>query len=95
MNVELKEIENALQSIFSHLYSSGMNSVEIGKDFYWHIPKADRYEPYEQPSNFTMGQLSSDLENLNKISSGDEQPLAYSLIWVASILRYLGEEVVE
>jgi hypothetical protein len=41
-----------------------------------------------------MGQLSDDWNELTKIASGKSPPLAYALVWLSSLLRFIGTKFV-
>lgn len=94
MKIKIKGIESAMSSIINKLLDSGLHEIEIEEDFYWIIQKKDIYNPYKQPSNLTLGQLSSDWENVQKISSGENPPISYGLVWISSIARNIGEKIV-
>jgi hypothetical protein len=92
MNIKIETLEQAFQIILKYLKESGAKSIEVDRDFYWEISEDERYDPYKNPQDFSLGQISSDLEHIQKIANGSEEPIAYSLVWLASILRYLGEK---
>ncbi|MCP4347870.1 MAG: hypothetical protein GY795_20395 [Desulfobacterales bacterium] len=54
------------------------------------------YDPCNEPnpSDCTLGQLSDDWSNLQKILNSENEPTGYALVWLASIMRTVGEEVV-
>jgi hypothetical protein len=76
----------------SHVEASGVKEVEIDEDFYWSIPPETRYSPYEDPGEPTLGQLSDDLSELRAMANGQKDVVGYGLVWLASILRRLGEK---
>lgn len=77
--------------LFSQLEQRELGWVEIPFDYYWDISKDERYEPYEKPKHFDLGQLSDDWGELQKISQGENEPITYALVWLSSILRAIGE----
>lgn len=34
----------------------------ISNDYYWEISPDEIYDPYKEPENFTLGQLSDDMQ---------------------------------
>jgi len=38
-----------------------------------------------------LGQLSDDWAEMQKIASGEKEPIGYALVWIASLYRYVGE----
>jgi hypothetical protein len=89
--MDIDTLERAFQLIFSHLREIQINSVEVDKDFYWDISSDERYDPYQDPKDLSLGQLSSDWEEIQKIASGEKKPTVYTLVWLSSLLRFLGE----
>ena len=66
-------------------------SVTIPDDYYWDVPMALRYDPYQEPHEHTIGQLSADLQELDRMMSGDRPMIGYGLVWLAAVLRRVGE----
>ena len=94
MEVSIQELRSATDKLFAHLSESGRATVSIKHDYYWSIPKECRHDPYSQPTDLTLGQLSSDLAELRRIIDGSGEPLAFALVWLAEVIREIGEEVV-
>lgn len=88
---ELREVANLL---FDHLERSGHAEIELESDYYWSIPTEQLYSVYEEPTDLTIGQLSDDQRELANIRAGAKPPLAYALVWLSSLLRYVGARVV-
>jgi uncharacterized membrane protein len=89
---DLKKISNLL---INHLNDLEIKSIEISKDFYWVIDKTKVYDPYKEPTleGCSLGQLTDDWEKLQKILNKENEPISYALVWLASILRIIGEEI--
>lgn len=94
MKVGVEELRAAANVLFDHLEEMGNTEIEIDDDYYWCIPDDKMYSVYEQPVEFTMGQLSDDLEAIRALGSGTREPIAYALVWLSSVLRYVGAKVV-
>jgi hypothetical protein len=41
-----------------------------------------------------MGQLSGDWNEVAKIASGQRLPTAYALVWLSSLLRFIGSKLI-
>jgi len=80
--------------LLQHLEESGQKEFEITEDFYWDVPADKRYEPYEEPKELTVGQLSDDWSEVTHMVNGDRELVAYGLVWLASVLRRIGEKAV-
>lgn len=91
MSIDINTLEKATLVIFQYLRDIGVDSVDLEEDFYWDIDKEQRYDPYKEPTEMDLGQLSDDWEEIKGIASGDRTPIGYSLVWVAALYRYIGE----
>ena len=93
MDINIKELQIIANLLFEHLQKAGQQTVNLPFDFYWSIPKEAKYNPYQQPTFFTIGQLSGDINELKSVIQGNKEPIGYGLVWLASIIRAVGEEV--
>ncbi len=94
MKIELEILEKAFKEIFQHLKNQGITGLEIEEDFYWNIDSQERYNPYKDPSNFNLGQLEDNWQEIIKISKAKSEPISYSLVWLSTLLRILGEKLI-
>jgi hypothetical protein len=94
MRVNVSDVRIVTDKILSHLEGIGVTSLEIDWDYYWHIPKEQWHDTYQRPTAFTVGQISDDWQELKRIADGDSAPVGYALVWLSSVLRALGENVV-
>ena len=96
MKIQLAELRQATNVLFDHLEKTGRTEIEVTEDFYWSIPEKHLYSVYTAPpeSDLTMGQLSDDWKELTKIAAGQSPPLAYALVWLSSLLRFVGTKLV-
>jgi len=95
MEVNIRQLREVTDKIFSHLLEDGVEKLDLTADYYWQIPREFLYDKYDEPKSFTMGQLSEDLTFVEEIREGVRSPVAYGLVWIASLLRYIGEEIVK
>jgi hypothetical protein len=94
MQVSVSELRTISEQLFLHLENTGYNSVDNSTDYYWNIPTEFRYNPYEEPKELDLGQLTDDWENLHKILEGTTDPIGYALVWLSTVLRAVGETVI-
>ena len=90
--IQIEELKRITHQLLDHLEESDIKTVEISADYYWHVPKDVRYDQYKKPAELSLGQLSDDWMELKKILDGENKPIAFALIWLSNILRYVGEE---
>ncbi|MFG6095941.1 hypothetical protein SPB21_11845 [Leptothoe sp. ISB3NOV94-8A] len=92
MKISIDSLQQCTEVLFNHLKELGIDSIELDEDFYWEIVDDNRYNPYEQPKEFSLGELSSDWKNLEKIVAGEEEPIGYGFVWLSSLVKLLGKK---
>jgi hypothetical protein len=94
MKVRVEELRTIAQILFEHLEASGRHEFEIDDDYYWVIPSEQLYDPTKDPKDLGLDQLTDNWEWLSRVRSGEQEPIAYHLVWLGAILRWVGEKVV-
>jgi hypothetical protein len=91
MKISIDEIQKITLLLLSKLKESKGNEIEINSDFYWDIDDNELYNPYEEPKDITLGQLSDDLEEIQRLINSDDA-FAYDLRRLSNILKVLSIE---
>ncbi len=91
MHIELADLRRTSERLFKHLQEKGIDSIDIPVDYYWNIPTGQVYNPYQEPSALDLGQLTADWNELQTLLDPQNEPIAYYLVWLAAILRAIGE----
>jgi hypothetical protein len=94
MDVRISDLRAVAERLLEHLQETDREVISIDHDYYWVIPKEQRYEPDEEPKEFTLGQLSDDFRELMRIKNGEVEPIGYALVWLSSLLRVVGEKTI-
>ncbi len=94
MEISLEELRDLCNSLIQHIIDNGNKSVNLKVDYYWNIPTSQIYDPYKKPTELTLGQLSFDWDQLIQISQSQKEPIGYNLVWLAAILRAVGENII-
>ncbi|MGE0610476.1 MAG: hypothetical protein AB7O62_25530 [Pirellulales bacterium] len=94
MDVKINELRMLTNMLLDNLEKSGHSTIALPHDYYWSVPKQLEYDPYKEPTSLTLGQLSDDLIELESVARGEKEPVAYALVWLASILRAIGQDLV-
>jgi hypothetical protein len=92
MRVTVEELRTAFDRLVEHLETTGQEAFEIEDDFYWDVPCEVRYDPYQKIDGATLGQLTDDWSEVQSMLGGRRPPLGYGLVWLASVLRRVGEK---
>ncbi|MFP3833133.1 hypothetical protein [Chryseobacterium sp. SIMBA_028] len=87
---DIKKIINVLSEELNKLDDTDV--VEFENDLYWNILDKDLYDPYEEPTNFTMGSLTEDWLFLKKVLNKEREMIDYDLYKLGSILKFLGKK---
>jgi len=94
MEIKLEELKEICNLLIQHIVEKGINSVNLKVDYYWNVPQPQIYDPYQKPSELDLGKLSDDWNELTKILRAQKEPLGYDFVWLAAILRAVGENVI-
>lgn len=92
MKLKVSELRAVAERLFTHLEVEGHTEIEISEDYYWFICQEEVYDPSRDPKDLTIGQLSDDWRELSDILNGNSPPVGYSLVWLSSIIRIVGEK---
>lgn len=94
MKIDTKTLRLACNRLFDHLEELGIVSIDIGEDYYWNISEECLYTMASQPKDFTVGQLTDDWLEIRAIADGERDAVSFGFVWLAAILRAIGEKVV-
>jgi hypothetical protein len=94
MNIKTRDLHLLTEKLFKHLEELGVESIELIEDYYWEIPPEHLYQPYQKPQEFTLGQLSDDWRDLEKVLQEDTQPVTSDFIDLAAIMKLIGQKLV-
>ncbi len=90
MKITSSELRRSLDIVLRYLEEAGRSEFVIEDDYYWNVPAAELYEPYLEPPKLSFGQLSHDLERLESIWSGKDEPIGLALVWLGDVLKAIG-----
>ncbi len=94
MIIKVSQLRHVTIRLFDHLEEQGVTSIDISQDHYWNITSGQKYDSYSDPSEFTIGQLTHDWQELMKLLKSESEPLTYNFVWLAAILRAAGENLI-
>ncbi len=94
MRITTHQLRSAAVALLRHLDETGQSEFEINEDYYWFVPEQSVYQPYQEPKDLTLGQLSHDWNEVQALASGQREPLGHVLVWLASLLRRVGEKAI-
>lgn len=92
MRINIDELDKTISLLLSNLKSTKGNEVELKNDYYWDISSEQIYNPYSEPSDMSLGQLSDDLNEIDRLNSSIDEAIPYDLKRAAEILKALSIE---
>ena len=92
MKINIDEIQKITSLLLSKLREQKGNEVELENDFYWDISSDELYKPYDDPKNISLGQLSDELKEIQRLSQSSDEAIPYDLKRIAEIIKALSIE---
>ena len=92
MKVNINEIQKITSLLLSKLREQKGNEVELENDFYWDISSDELYKPYDDPKDISLGQLSDELKEIQRLSQSSDEAIPYDLKRIAEIIKALSIE---
>jgi hypothetical protein len=94
LKVNLTDLRVIADRLLMYLEETGRTDIEVSEDYYWHIAMEDAYDVSRDPTNITIGQLSDDWRELERIMNNEAPPIGYALVWLSAIMRIIGEKTI-
>jgi hypothetical protein len=93
LRVRVTELRTWFDILLEHVVDSAGEEIHPSHDYFRALTKEDRRNVYEEPTSTTIGQISECLDNLRGLVSSGE-PISYGFVWLAEVLRTIGEDIV-
>jgi hypothetical protein len=93
VKVNLSELEEVFRKILLHLRQSDLEQIDLPMDYYWNIPEEWVYNMQVIPSDLEVGQVHEEWRSLLKLLKDEEAVTSYHLVWLAAVLRALGNNL--
>lgn len=95
MAITTQELRDVFTLLIDNIESYDITSLDLDPDYYWYIQPPDVYNPYEDPKDLTLGQLSFDVDDMKGLLAKKRLPVGYDLVKLAAILRAIGDSGIE
>ncbi|WP_052868705.1 hypothetical protein [Streptomyces niger] len=93
LRVSLAELRESFDVLLHHLETTTGTEVTLDKEYFWSVPSDELYDPANEPSGLTVGQLSESLEHLRDLLADRDRSVAFHLVWLADVLRAIGHDL--
>jgi len=95
MTINVQDFEKVVAALFVQLKEQSGETIEIkDEDYYWAINQDEKYNPYQQPSELTIGQLSEDWDSMSEILNKQRSPISYDFVKISSLMQIIGYKTV-
>lgn len=94
VRVPVDQLRQVFELLVAHVVKDAETDFPVSQDYFWSIPSPERYDVYNEPSELTIGQVSESWANLQSMLEDDSKTLGYGLVWLADVLRAIGDEAV-
>lgn len=94
VRVPVDQLRRVFELLVAHTIKNAGTELTVSMDYFWSMPAPERYDVYTEPSEFTIGQVSESWENLKVMLEDESKVLGYGLVWLADVLRAVGDEAV-
>lgn len=94
ISVSVETMRRAATVLINHLEEKVGEEVILDQDMFWEIPSDQRFNIYEKPHEFTIGQIEDSFSSIEKLANNPESASSYGLVWLADVLRAVGEKIV-
>lgn len=94
VRVPADQLRRVFELLIRHVEQTSNADLAIANDYFWSIPEPARYDVYNEPTEFTIGQVSESWNNLQGMLDDESKALGYGLVWLADVLRAIGDEAV-
>jgi hypothetical protein len=95
MVIDLDDLRKVTNLLYDHIERNYGNNFVVKHDYYWELDKDELLDFNNNPKDFTIGQYSHDWERLQKMLGENDLVISYGLVWLASIIKYIGEQKIE
>lgn len=92
MKVEIDFLQKIISLLLLRIKEQNGNTVELSNDFYWDISNEDLYQAYSEPKEFTLGQISQDLIEIERLLESPDEAIPYDLKRVAELIKAISIE---
>ena len=92
VRVPVEQLRQVFDLLMTHIARDEGAELPISRDYFWSIPAPERYDVYNPPGELTIGQVSESWAALQGMLEQESGVVGYGLVWLAEVLRALGDE---
>ncbi|MEU3756318.1 hypothetical protein AB0H17_26725 [Streptomyces olivoreticuli] len=92
LRIPLDQLRQAFEAALRHVEASAGHTVALEEDYFWSVPGDELYDVLNEPKSLTIGQLSESWQHLEDLLADQDRALGYHLVWLADIIRAIGQD---
>ncbi|WP_316528165.1 hypothetical protein [Kitasatospora brasiliensis] len=95
LQVSLDQLRRSFDVLIRHIEGTTKDgTVALDEDYFWSIPSDELYDVTKEPATLTIGQLSESWQHMQDLLADEDRALGYHLVWLADVLRAIGQDLV-
>ncbi|MDT0453632.1 hypothetical protein [Streptomyces hesseae] len=92
LQIPLVQLRNVFDAVIRHMEASAGHTVALRNEYFWSVPGDGLYDVLNEPKVLTIGQLSESWQHLEDLLVHQDGALGYHLVWLADIIRAIGQD---
>ncbi|MFD0396800.1 hypothetical protein ACFVHI_01775 [Kitasatospora sp. NPDC127121] len=92
LQIPLDQLRRAFELALHHIEASAGSTVAVERDYFWSVPGDELYDVPNEPKTITIGQLSESWHHLEHLLTDPDRIVGYHLVWLADVLRAIGQD---
>ncbi|MFF2996991.1 hypothetical protein ACFVTC_20910 [Streptomyces sp. NPDC057950] len=93
VQIPIDQLRRALDVALRHIEASAGPTVTLKEDLFRSVPVDELYDVGREPQDLTIGQLSVSWQHLEDLLARQDQAVGYHLLWLANVIRAIGQDV--
>ncbi|MFF5447107.1 hypothetical protein [Streptomyces sp. NPDC012888] len=92
LQIPLDQLRSAFELALQHIDAADDGSVAtLDHDYFWSIPADELYDVANEPRTMTIGQVSESWQHLENLLHNPDRAVGHHLVWLADVLRAIGQ----
>jgi hypothetical protein len=90
LRIPVQQLRAAFELIMQRITEDEGENISLERDYFWSIAPDALYNPYTDPGEPGMGQLSESWQHLEDVLKDNSLAMPHHLVWLADVMRALG-----
>ncbi|MFD0153005.1 hypothetical protein ACWGQ4_24525 [Streptomyces sp. NPDC055721] len=91
LRIPLDQLRHVFELALQHIEASAGSQVALEHDYFWSVPGDELYDVPNEPRTITIGQLSESWQHLEDLLIDPDRAVGHHLVWLADVLRAIGQ----